>query len=106
MKKYHVSSLNRPAVIRVETILKQFKFDWKLYPERRLTIIRPYYQIRDEWGGEVFATYSEDEFLKKIDAIDESLNYNDYQFYVQDDIETNDGSFMGLKNQRPYSFTD
>ena len=104
MKKYHVLSLNRPAVIRVETVLKQYKFDWKLYPERRVTIIRPYYQIRDEFGYEVFATYSEEEFLRKVDEIDESLDYGEYDFYVQDDVTTSDGSFMGLKNQRPYNF--
>lgn len=101
MKKFHVISQNRPAIIKVETVLRQDKFNWKLYPERRVTAIRPYYQIRDEWGKEVFATYSEKEFWDKIDEIDESLDYGDYSFYVQDEV-TVDGVFEGFKNQRPF----
>lgn len=103
MKRYHVISQNYPAIIKVETVLRQDKFDWKLYPERRETAVRPYYQIRDEWGKEVFATYSEKEFWNKIDEIDESLDYGDYSFYVQDEV-TVDGVIEGLKNQRPFNF--
>ena len=101
MKTYHVLSTKRPAIIRVEMVEHQVKFRQEWYKERRVTIIRPYYQIRDEWGNEVFATYSEEEFLNKVDEIDESLDYGDYQFYVQDDVMV-DGVFEGFKNQRPY----
>lgn len=101
MKKYHVLSLNRPAIIRVETVLKQYKFDWKLYPERRVTIIRPYYQIRDEFGDELFATNSFDEALEKMDEYDEHGDY-DYVPYIQDETYV-DGVLVGLKNQRLFN---
>lgn len=90
MKLLHVASLNRPAILHVDS-------------NRRVTLTRPYYQIRDEFGRQVFATYSQDKFWDKFDELAEQLSDDKYTCYVQDDV-TVDGVFQGFKRQRPVCF--
>lgn len=98
MKKFNVNRGIPTVTIKVETVLRQKKFELGLYPEKKITIIRPYYQIRDEFGTELFATSHFDEMLNKIDEFDENGDY-DYSPYIQDETYVN-GVLIGLKNQR------
>lgn len=98
MKKFNVNRGIPTVTIKVETVLRQKKFEPGLYPEKKITIIRPQYQIRDEFGTELFATSHFDEILNKIDEFDENGDY-DYSLYIQDETYVN-GVLIGLKNQR------
>lgn len=98
MNKFNVNRGIPTVTIKVETVLRQKKFELGLYPERKITVTRPYYQIRDEFGNELFATSHFDEMLNKIDEFDENGDY-DYSPYIQDEIYVN-GVLIGLKNQR------
>lgn len=98
MKKFTVNRGIPTVTVKVETVLRQKKFKLGLYPEKKITVIRPYYQIRDEFGNELFATNSFGEMLNKCDEFDENGDY-DYSPYIQDETYI-DGVLVGLKNQR------
>ena len=101
MKKYHVNRQIPTTTIKVETVLVQPKFELKQIPVQRITVKRPYYQIRNEFGDELFATNSFDEALEKMDKYDEHGDY-DYMPYTQDETYV-DGVLVGLKNQRLFN---
>lgn len=101
MKKYRVNRQIPTTTIKVETVLVQPKFELKQIPVQRITVKRPYYQIRNEFGDELFATNSFDEALEKMDEYDEHGDY-DYMPYIQDETYV-DGVLVGLKNQRLFN---
>ena len=98
MKKFNVNRGIPTVTIKVEKVLRQTKFGLGLYPEKKITVIRPYYQIRDEFGKDLLATSSFGDMLNNCDEFDENGDH-DYSPYIQDETYV-DGVLIGLKNQR------
>ena len=86
MKKYRFISGNPTITIKVEK------------SKQRIVVKRPYYQIRDEFGKEIFASYSVTKFFDKMDKLCEQLMYG-FNCYRQNETYVN-GLLVAFKDQR------